>query len=50
MTDENFTIGQCSICGKNTGLKNGVCGDCKAKQPEMPDFFSDLMKQFDDGK
>ena len=39
---DKYTLDKCSICGKHTALKNGVCNDCEEKG-DMPDFIRDLF-------
>jgi hypothetical protein len=38
-----YSFDKCSICGKYTALKNGVCIDCENKL-DIPDFLEDLLK------
>jgi len=44
-----FSFGECKICHKITGLKNGMCFKCneRAKDIEVPDFINDLFKGFE---
>ena len=44
-----YSFGQCNICKEINALRNGVCGECKAKQKDtenLPDFFKDIFKGF----
>jgi len=44
-----YSFGQCNICKETNALRNGVCGECKAKQKDtenLPDFFKDIFKGF----
>jgi len=43
MDKDIYTIGMCKYCKENRPLKNGVCADCKKKQPELPDFLKDIF-------
>jgi len=50
MNEDIYTFGMCKVCKKNRPLKNGVCRECKEKQPELPDFLKDLFGNFKGGK
>ena len=42
-----YSIGNCIYCGKNTGLRNGVCANCDIKSAnDMPEFFQDMLNGF----
>ena len=42
-----YTFDNCIHCGKNTGLKNGVCAACDTKSTnDMPEFFQDMLNGF----
>jgi len=49
--NEEYSIGECIMCGKNEALKNGKCPKCQEVMGSMfPDIFESFMKNKDDSK
>lgn len=46
--EDNFIIGECSICFKYAPLKNNICLECQTKldYKEMPQIIKDLFSNF----
>jgi hypothetical protein len=42
---DNYTLGKCETCGKQSALKNNVCAECTNKN-DIPDFLTDLFGVF----
>jgi hypothetical protein len=46
---DKYTLDKCLICGKHTGLCNGVCAEC-AHKTDLPDCFKNIFGGFENDK
>jgi len=45
MSEDEYSIGECTICGKNCALKYGLCPECANPKidNDMPDMFKNIF-------
>ena len=48
MDNNEYSLGNCAVCGKNRPLQNGKCIECQEKV-DIPDIFKDIFGGFKDG-